>query len=341
MTKLTSNASDWAQDCILLFGMPRSGTTWLGKLFDSHPDTLYRHEPDTSQRLVMPRYPGIEESDRYTESIRTFVAELPWVNTLRVAGKSPLFPKAYLSRPRLQLLYGNVWLARLGSQLNLEIPISACGGRRQHVQPRVVWKSIESLGRMGVILNVLPTARAIHILRHPCGYITSVLRGETTKKFTDNTPISEDYGIFTAAINTPLGESYELSMDWLQALTPEERLAWRWVVLNERALLASEPTGRVLCIRYEDICVDPVGRIEQMFRFTDLNMTEQTRRFAVASTTQTNDRYYSVYKNPESAAMRWLEELPPEIIDRVMAIVQRSRFAGWFSADSIEAPVTP
>ena len=31
---------------ILLFGMPRSGTTWLGKIFDSHPQVLYRHEPD-------------------------------------------------------------------------------------------------------------------------------------------------------------------------------------------------------------------------------------------------------------------------------------------------------
>ena len=37
---------------ILLFGMPRSGTTWLGKIFDSHPLVLYRHEPDTWQRLT-------------------------------------------------------------------------------------------------------------------------------------------------------------------------------------------------------------------------------------------------------------------------------------------------
>lgn len=32
--------------CILLFGMPRSGTTWIGKLFDSHLGTrtgYYRH----------------------------------------------------------------------------------------------------------------------------------------------------------------------------------------------------------------------------------------------------------------------------------------------------------
>ena len=39
------------QPLILLFGQPRSGTTWIGKIFDSHPDTLYRHEPDSGSAL--------------------------------------------------------------------------------------------------------------------------------------------------------------------------------------------------------------------------------------------------------------------------------------------------
>ena len=34
---------------ILLFGAPRSGTSWLGRILDSHPDTLMRHEPDRSE----------------------------------------------------------------------------------------------------------------------------------------------------------------------------------------------------------------------------------------------------------------------------------------------------
>lgn len=31
---------------ILILGSPRSGTTWLAAIFDSHEDILYRHEPD-------------------------------------------------------------------------------------------------------------------------------------------------------------------------------------------------------------------------------------------------------------------------------------------------------
>ena len=31
--------------CILVFGMPRSGTAWIGKLFDGHPDALSKAVP--------------------------------------------------------------------------------------------------------------------------------------------------------------------------------------------------------------------------------------------------------------------------------------------------------
>ena len=36
---------------VLIFGMPRSGTTWVGKIFDSHPEVMYLHEPDSVLRI--------------------------------------------------------------------------------------------------------------------------------------------------------------------------------------------------------------------------------------------------------------------------------------------------
>ena len=41
-----STADRLAATAILIVGAPRSGTTWLAKILDSHPDVLYRHEPD-------------------------------------------------------------------------------------------------------------------------------------------------------------------------------------------------------------------------------------------------------------------------------------------------------
>ena len=89
---------------ILLFGMPRSGTTWLGKVFDSHPRTLYRHEPDSFGTLdAMPLFPELADAGQYQALIRDFVAALPATRSARVTGKLPLFPKDYQGPRAVQL----------------------------------------------------------------------------------------------------------------------------------------------------------------------------------------------------------------------------------------------
>ena len=81
--------------CILIFGQPRSGTTWIGKLFDSHPDTLYRHEPDSVRKLSLPLFPARQEAPQFREDLEKFIASLPVMRSPEVVGKQPLFPKSY------------------------------------------------------------------------------------------------------------------------------------------------------------------------------------------------------------------------------------------------------
>ena len=58
---------------IFVFGMPRSGTSWLGKIFDSHPDVVFRHEPDIDFRNTsIPWYP--EETEPYLDEARAYIA---------------------------------------------------------------------------------------------------------------------------------------------------------------------------------------------------------------------------------------------------------------------------
>src|SRR5215469_13402042 len=82
---------------LLLFGMARSGTSWIGKIFDSHPTTLYKHEPDRSMPGI-PMFPGKERAEELTAPIQNFLALLPKVNRNHVAASLPVFPKMYRSK---------------------------------------------------------------------------------------------------------------------------------------------------------------------------------------------------------------------------------------------------
>src|SRR5574340_1411268 len=103
---------------ILLFGMPRSGTTWIGKIFDSHPDTLYRHEPDSWGRLnAIPLMAPVEQDTEYAPSIRDFCARLPGMQLTKVAASTPIFPKNYHSPLRHQLFRLNVVASKAAARL--------------------------------------------------------------------------------------------------------------------------------------------------------------------------------------------------------------------------------
>ena len=55
-----SRAEVFPGKSLLLVGMARSGTSWIGKIFDSQPTTLYKHEPDRSIPDV-PMIPRLED----------------------------------------------------------------------------------------------------------------------------------------------------------------------------------------------------------------------------------------------------------------------------------------
>jgi len=83
---------------ILLFGMPRSGTTWIGKIFDSHPDVLYRHEPDSWIRIEgMPVLAPDKNTDAIYNLAKDYVNKLESIRLPQVTSKLPLFEKNYSS----------------------------------------------------------------------------------------------------------------------------------------------------------------------------------------------------------------------------------------------------
>lgn len=324
--------------CILVFGMPRSGTTWIGKLFDSHPDTLYRHEPDSMRQLGMPLFPVKEDAPLYRAELERFVASLPWLRSPEVVGKLPLFPKSYHSAAALAAYRASVMGAKAASRIRRHFPCLyrpvAAGSDRAHL----VWKSIESPGRLGASVEALPQARAIHLMRHPCGYVASVMRGQAALRFSG--PSGDDLWLLKMLLDTPAARLHPLRLEDIEKLTPEERLAWRWVLIQEHILADVANSERVLTLRYEDICAEPLAMTRHMFQFAGLDWHPQTERFVRASTQATHTDYYSVFKDPRSSAQRWRSELSPAVIERILRILRKSPVARFYP-DGARVPETP
>jgi hypothetical protein len=186
---------------------------------------------------------------------------------------------------------------------------------------RLVWKSIESTGRLGLCLSAVPESHAIHILRHPCGFVSSVLRGERQKKFQGGND-SEDFGMFSKLCALPSAQRRGLSLDSFNSMTPAQRLAWRWLLINEKAMEDCAGFSNFLPINYDQVCAQPETEAKRMFEFVGLEWNAQTQEFVKASTGADNSAYYSVFKDPLKAANKWKGELSNAQIEEIMAIVQ-------------------
>ena len=172
----------------------------------------------------MPWATEISDIELYRPQVVRFLSLLPNVNTSRAAGSLPIFRKEYRSTLQHWLHCSSV----LGAKLTRRILT-----REQQVFPgfnynsmpglRLVWKSINSMGRLGVFLRVAGHCKAIVILRHPCGVIASVKRGVATGNLRSDH--SEDYGLFEKLVETDAGKPEGLTVNDLRQMKPEERLA--------------------------------------------------------------------------------------------------------------------
>ena len=322
-----------------VIGAPRSGTTWIGKIFDSHPAVLYLNEPDIALRDdALPVICKRSESAEYEELTRAYLDRLLANRTLRTSGALPVFQKEFRSRPahalRAAIIYG-LRLAQvtdLGTGWADRIPIPDFENGRGRM---VVVKSVSARGRAGIFSQALPESRTVLVLRNPCGVIASLLRGIRLGKMPEPTQLDE-------VLETEEADRYGLQAASFRSLTLVQKLAWHWAILNEKALrdLAHKPA--TVIVRYEDAVANPLKFSRQLLAFVGLPWMAQTAQFATRSTTYRGpDRYFSVWRNSASRTNGWRNELSAEEQYQIAEITAKTLIGRLYAADLLPLANAP
>lgn len=328
---------------ILLFGLGRSGTTWIAKIFDSHPDTLYRHEPD--RRFLdsgLPVAPRLEDIVQRRDVTLRYIEACLGRRREKQVGPLPLFPKSYRgplrARVRAGLVYAIKGLSRWAPRLAESIPVPDLIERGARARVRPVWKSVVATTHLPAYARLLPEARCFLILRHPGGQIESEERGRTHGHLepAEGSPAEHLRWLLEPVVASGLGARLGLTYDDIERADPWEQAVYAWAFVNEFALegIAGLPNCRM--VRYEDVAADPDAMARELFAFAQLEWAPQTAEFIAASThsgggDRKRSEYFGLYRDSRAQIGKWRHRLNGERAARLEAI------AGRFAAGRVYA----
>lgn len=306
--------------------MPRSGTTWLGKIFDSHPDVIYRHEPDSVIKTDAFSY-LVSEQDvaMHLKTAHDYLYALTCVNNIKVSGVLPNFPKNFHSPTtsafRKKIIYGLKISERLPllRQVIQTIPIPDCIPVSLTKKPTTVIKSVISMGRAKLFSESLNDGHIIMIIRHPCGYVASQFRGKRLGK------LEEGQLPLKVMASTDQAKQWGLSRENLKRMSKVEQLTWHWNIFNDKALLETRSNANFHLLRYEDLCIDTLYFSKQLFASCQLEWSSQTEEYiAISTQASSSNSYFGLQRNSAQDVEKWRNELDSATIEIIHNIAMQS-----------------
>ena len=316
---------------ILLLGGPRSGTTWLGKIFDSHPDTLYRFEPDRVRRgRDLPLICKARDIERHRDAAHDYLLDLVKVHNVTASGSMPLFKKSYrgflgtrMHDTAIRALRGLLRKLRrtrrpgIRRRVRRVLVPDLIRGRRAKGMHAII-KSVSARGRARLFAEAMPEAKIILVVRDPFGHVAAMMRGNRTGRHSGAMRVEDLLSIEQA-------KRLGLTPQMFDGISMVERFAWEWAILNLKAIEDLEGLPQARVVLYQDLCANPITVCRDLFEFTGLSWDPATEEFVRSSVDYAGrDPYLRLFRNTRRNANRWRVELTREDQLRIQRIAQQA-----------------
>lgn len=313
-----------------IFGLARSGTTWLGAIVASHPQIVYRFEPF---HRLQKKHSTVREIYHTLKSYEALSAKnIPHIYDCLLPAypeceKPPFFSKDLATR----LSYGKSLLWPLARK-NFLFSHLFCYLYTPKNQSMLVFKEVDYAD---MVVNFLEKTEVpiIYIIRHPCAVAHSIMRGQKNA-FMPMPPAR--FVVLKKVLHKHEPKLAEIYGDRLETLTISEQEALYWLVQNRRALRACQQHSQGLIVIYEELTERPLEIAQDVFRHLNLTMPAESVAFIEESTNKSltsaikrgevnMNQYFTIFRDPKVARDRWKEEMSKEDQMRVMKIVQDSQ----------------
>lgn len=283
---------------VVVSGLPRSGTSWVGKVLAFTPGFTYCREPDNSDHV-----PGARREFRwlYLPSGRHDPA---WDAHMRLALRGKVATPFTMQENPGPLL-GRLpprWANKLGAMA----PFLYL--RRRHILVKLVHANLA----LEWIADEFPAARQVHVIRHPCGTFASWARlgwePEPHRLLADDRLVSDHLAPFADVIEG--AESF-----WERA-----GALWGATYTVVHAQLLAHPEWCVL--QHEWLCGDPVARFHRLCDAVGMSWTRDTEAFLRESDRSGDDAAFSLQRSAAAEIEKWKRQVDPTDVAACRRVVE-------------------
>lgn len=254
---------------VLVAGLPRSGTTWVGEVLGRTAGARYLHEPDNhlvrpdawwAKRRLGP-YPELGPGDDAGSP------DSPGSSDSRDYER--LWARAFAGGPPSSALYAGLRiLQRAGAPGTSGRLASRC--RARPAPGPLVVKSVHSARALEWVADRFAPAVVV-VERHPFGVIAS-WRKLGWDDFLDTDRAALRYSATVLGVDPP-----PAGAPWL------ERAAWHYGLLNSYLERARRRHPHWLVVRHETLCAGPEAAFPRLCARLGLTFTREAARFLAAS----------------------------------------------------------